>query len=69
MFGRGKVIDMKKFLTMAALILGLVAVQLVAMPQVSAQEIYLGEDSYLLTETVSYKPVGGKMMYCIWIKK
>ena len=31
--------------------------------QVSAQEVYLGENHYLLTETVNHKALGGKMMY------
>lgn len=47
---------MKKFLVIA---LGIFFLQIA---QVSAQEVYLGEDSYLLTETVSKKSVGGKMM-------
>ena len=50
---------MKKFLATAILALGIFILQ---MPQAAAQEVYLGDDSYLLTETVSYKPVGGKMM-------
>ena len=50
---------MKKFLAMALFALSILILQ---MPQAAAQEVYLGDDSYLLTETVSYKPVGGKMM-------
>lgn len=47
---------MKKFLLILPIIF------LLQIAQASAQEVYLGDDSYLLTETVSYKPVGGKMM-------
>ena len=60
MFGRGKVIVMKKFFAVALLAFAVIIGQTA---QVSAQEVYLGEDAYLLTETVNYKPVSGKMMY------
>ena len=47
---------MKKFLVMTLTIF------LMQFAQAAAQEVYVGNDSYLLTETVGYKPVGGKMM-------
>lgn len=51
---------MKKIFAVAALVLGIFFAQI---SPAEAEEVYLGDDCYLLTETVSYKPVGGKMMY------
>ena len=51
---------MKKFLITAIFVLGIFSMQFA---QASAEEIYLGEDYYLMTETINRKTVGGNMMY------